>query len=59
MIENEENKRLQAIAKEKERIDDIESMERYSKVLEKLENDRKAYFKNIENKANNFHAKMT
>lgn len=59
MIQNEENKKLQAIQKQKERIDDIKSAEDYTKVLDKQENDRKMYFKNIELKANNFLAKMS
>lgn len=59
MIQNEENKKLQAIQKQKERLDDIKSAEDYTKVLDKQENDRKMYFKNIELKANNFLAKMS
>ncbi len=59
MIQNEENKKLQAIQKQKERFDDIKSAEDYTKVLDKQENDRKMYFKNIELKANNFLAKMS
>ena len=34
-------------------------MEDYSKVLDKQENERKLYFKNIENKASNFLAKIS
>lgn len=59
LLENEENKRLQAIQKEKDRIEDIKSIEEYTKVLDKQENERKAYFRNIEMKANNFLAKMS
>jgi hypothetical protein len=59
LIQNEENKKLQAIQKQKERLDDIKSAEDYTKVLDKQENDRKMYFKNIELKANNFLAKMS
>ena len=58
LIQNEENKRLQAIAKEQQRLEDIKSAEEYTKVLEKQENERKAYFKNIENKSNNFLSKV-
>jgi hypothetical protein len=58
LIQNDENKKLQAIQKQKERMDDIKSAEDYTKVLDKQENDRKMYFKNIELKANNFLAKM-
>ena len=58
-MENEENKRIQAIAKEREKFEDIRSIEEYTKVLEKQENERKQYFKNIENKASNFLAKMS
>ena len=57
-MENEENKRLQAIAKENERLDNMKSIEDYTKVLDKQENERRLYFKNIENKANNFLAKV-
>ncbi len=57
--ENEENKRIQAINRENEKFDDIRSIEEYTKVLEKQENERKLYFQNIENKASNFLAKMS
>lgn len=59
LLENEENKRLQEINRQREKLDDIKSIEEYTKVLEKQENERKLYFKNIENKANNFLAKMS
>lgn len=59
LLENEENKRLQLISKGKERIEDIKSILDYTKVLDKQENERKAYFRNIEMKANNFLAKMS
>ncbi len=59
LLENDENKRLQLIAKNKERVEDIKSIEEYTKVLDKQENERKAYFRNIEMKANNFLAKMS
>jgi hypothetical protein len=59
LIENEENKRLQAIQKQKQKEDDIMYMAEYSKVVEKQENTRKAYFKNIELKANSFLSKMS
>lgn len=59
LLENEENKRLQAIQKEKDRQDDIRAMEEYTKLQEKQENERKAYFRNIEMKSNSFLAKMS
>lgn len=59
LLENEENRRLQAIARDREKFEDIRSIEEYTKVLEKQENERKQYFKNIENKASNFLAKMS
>lgn len=59
LIQNEENRKIQAQIKERERLEDIRSMEEYSKVLEKQENERKAYFRNIESKANSFLAKMS
>lgn len=57
--ENEENKRIQALMREKEKLEDIRSIEEYTRVLEKQENERKLYFKNIENKSSNFLAKMS
>jgi hypothetical protein len=59
LLENEENKRIQALTKEREKFEDIRSIEEYTKVIEKQENERKLYFKNIENKANNFLANMS
>lgn len=58
LIQNEENKKLQAIARDQQRYEDIRSAEEYTRVLEKQENERKAYFKNIEMKANNFLSKI-
>ena len=57
--ENEENKRLQLIQRDNDRQDDIKAIEDYTKVLDKQENERKLYFKNIEGKANNFLAKVS
>lgn len=45
--------------RDKEKLEDIRSIEEYTKVLEKQENERKLYFKNIENKSSNFLAKMS
>ena len=59
LLENEENRRLQAIQKENQRIDDIKAMDEYTALQEKQENERKAYFRNIEMKSNNFLAKMS
>lgn len=59
-LEENERNRL-----EKERVlaveheDDMKSMEEYNKILEKQENDRVQYFKNIEMKSTDFMAKMT
>ena len=58
LIQNEENKKLQAIARDQQRYEDIRSAEEYTRVLEKQENERKAYFKNIEMKANDFLSKI-
>lgn len=57
--ENEENKKLQALLREKEKFENIRSIEEYTKVLEKQENERKLYFKNIESKSSNFLAQMS
>lgn len=59
LIQNEENRKLQTLALKKEKADDVRAAEEYTKVLDKQENERKAYFKNIENKSNNFLAQMT
>jgi len=59
IIENGENKRLQALEKQKQKEDDIRYMDEYCKVVEKQENERKAHFKNIELKSNSFLAKMS
>jgi len=59
LLENENNKRLQEISKQKEKEDDIRAIEEYTKVLDKQENERKLYFQNIENKANNFLSKIS
>lgn len=59
LIQNEENRKLQSLALKREKEDDVRAAEEYTKVLDKQENERKAYFRNIENKSNNFLAQMT
>lgn len=55
--DNELNKIKQMELLKKEREDDIRATEEYTKVLDKQEQERILYFKNIERKAQNFHAK--
>lgn len=57
--ENQYNKILKDQQLAKEREDDMKSMEEYNRILEKQENDRIQYFKNIELKSTDFMAKMT
>lgn len=52
--DNELNKVKQLEALKREREEDIRATEEYTKILDKQENDRKEYFKNIERCANSF-----
>jgi len=52
--DNELNKVKQLEALKREREDDIRCTDEYTKILDKQENDRKEYFKNIERCANSF-----
>jgi len=56
--DNELNKIKQLEALRKEREEDIRATEEYTKILDKQENDRKEYFKNIERCSNSFMSKM-
>ena len=57
--ENARNKLKKEEMAENEREENIKSIEEYNKILEKQENDRVLYFKNIELKSTDFMAKMT
>ena len=56
--ENELNKLKLLENKKKEREDAIKCTEEFNKILEKQENDRIEYFKNIERKSNTFMSKI-
>ena len=57
--ENDRNKLKKEEQAKIEREDNLKSMEEYNRILEKQENDRVQYFKNIELKSTDFMAKMT
>jgi len=50
LVENEENKKKQLENLRIERLNDVRSAEEYGKVLDKQENERKLYFKNMRTK---------
>lgn len=56
--ENEENKRRQLEQAKKEKEQDIKSMDEYSKLLEKQEADRAAYFANCASRQNEHMMRM-
>ena len=57
--ENELNKIKKEKLRQEEVEDDLRCAEEYNRILEKQENDRINYFKNIELKSTDFMAKMT
>lgn len=57
--ENARNRQRKEELAAQEREENIKSIEEYNKILEKQENDRVLYFKNIEMKSTDFMAKMT
>ena len=57
--ENEVNRIKKQKIKQEEAEDDIRCVEESKKILEKQENDRKQYYKNIELKSNDLMSKMT
>ena len=59
LVENEENKKKQLENLRIEKLNDVRSAEEYGKVLDKQENERKPYFKNMRTKINNYTSKMT
>lgn len=56
--ENEANKKRQVEDLRREREEDIRSMEQYTRILDKQEQDRANYFKNCENRQNEHMSRM-
>eukprot|EP00340_Litonotus_pictus_P004289 CAMPEP_0170516346 /NCGR_PEP_ID=MMETSP0209-20121228/2583_1 /TAXON_ID=665100 ORGANISM="Litonotus pictus, Strain P1" /NCGR_SAMPLE_ID=MMETSP0209 /ASSEMBLY_ACC=CAM_ASM_000301 /LENGTH=490 /DNA_ID=CAMNT_0010801191 /DNA_START=137 /DNA_END=1609 /DNA_ORIENTATION=- len=59
LVENEANKVKKEKIRQEEAEDDMRSVEEYNRILEKQENDRVNYFKNIEMKSTDFMSKAT